>query len=115
MRLGGELMAASPEVQGLRGRHVLFAFLGFFGVIFAVNGVFLYAALSTHTGVVANEPYRKGLNYNQRIAAFQAQEQLGWAEDDARSGCRTDADVAQVRWHAGFRSVRCWYFRSAVN
>jgi len=81
MRMGGELMAASPEVQGLRGRHVLFAFLGFFGVIFAVNGVFLYAALSTHTGVVANEPYRKGLNYNQRIAAFQAQEQLGWAEE----------------------------------
>lgn len=71
----------SPGARGLRGRHILFAFLGFFGTIFAVNGVFLYAALSTHTGVVANEPYRKGLNYNQRIAAAELQEQLGWTEE----------------------------------
>lgn len=64
----------------LNGRHVLAAFLGFFGVIFAVNGVFLYSALSTHTGVVAQEPYRKGLEYNQRIAADERQSALGWKE-----------------------------------
>lgn len=64
----------------LNGRHVLTAFLGFFGVIFAVNGFFLYAALSTHTGVVAQEPYRKGLDYNQRIAADERQSALGWTQ-----------------------------------
>ena len=71
-------MPAKLRARGLQGRHVLIAFLGFFGTVFAVNGVFLYAALSTHTGVVAQEPYRKGLNYNQRIAADERQEQLGW-------------------------------------
>lgn len=71
-------MPANPRDRGLQGRHVLFAILGFFGTIFAVNGVFLYAALSTYTGVVAQEPYRKGLNYNQRIAAGERQEDLGW-------------------------------------
>jgi nitrogen fixation protein FixH len=28
--------------------------------------------------VVANEPYRKGLNYNQRVAAERRQAELGW-------------------------------------
>ncbi len=64
--------------SGLRGRDVLAALFAFFGVIFAVNGYFLYAAISTHTGVVANEPYRKGLAYNERIAADERQAQLGW-------------------------------------
>lgn len=72
----------------LNGRHVLVAFLSFFGIIFAVNGYFLYSALRTYTGVVAVEPYRKGLNYNDRIAADDAQASLGWthALDAARSG-----------------------------
>ncbi len=52
--------------------------IAFFGVIFAVNGYFLYSALSTHTGVVAIEPYRKGLAYNERIAADERQKALGW-------------------------------------
>ena len=72
---------ARPEsVEGLKGRHVLMAFLGFFLVVFAVNGVFLYSAISTYTGIVSVEPYRKGLNYNQRIAADEAQRAQGWEE-----------------------------------
>lgn len=62
----------------LSGRHVLFGLIGFFAVIFAVNGVFLYKALSTYTGVVSNEPYRAGLHYNERIAAEEQQTKLGW-------------------------------------
>ncbi len=62
----------------LTGRHVLLALLAFFGVIFAVNGTFLYSALSTYTGVVADEPYRKGLEYNTRIADEERQHALGW-------------------------------------
>jgi nitrogen fixation protein FixH len=66
-----------PRIQGW---HVLAGMIGFFGVIFAVNGVFLYQALSTHTGVIANEPYRKGLAYNERIADEERQQALGWRE-----------------------------------
>ena len=70
--------ATKPMAGGLTGWHVLMMFLGFFGVIFAVNGYFMYSALSTNTGVVANEPYRKGLAYNNRIAAEERQAALGW-------------------------------------
>lgn len=74
-------MPALEGARGLNGRHVLIAVLGFFGTVFLANGIFLYAALSTYTGVVAQEPYRKGLNYNQRIAAGERQEQLAWTAD----------------------------------
>lgn len=69
--------------QGLTGRHVLAVFLGFFGVVFAVNGYFLSVALSTYSGVVAVEPYRKGLHYNDRIAAAERQDALGWHDEIA--------------------------------
>jgi nitrogen fixation protein FixH len=68
----------SPE-RTLTGRHVLVLVLAFFGVVFTVNGVFLYEALSSYTGVVAQEPYRKGLRYNERIAAAERQDGLGWS------------------------------------
>lgn len=68
------------EPRALTGRHVLVYFLAFFGVVFAVNGVFLAWALKTHTGVVSVEPYAKGLHYNDRIAAGERQNKLGWQE-----------------------------------
>lgn len=65
----------------LKGRHVLAVFVGFFAIIFAVNGYFLFAALSTYGGVVSQEPYRKGLAYNKRIAADVRQASLAWIGD----------------------------------
>ena len=70
---------ASSSPRRITGGHVLAILVTFFAIVFAVNGVFLYAALSTHTGVVSDEPYRKGLHYNDRVAADEAQERLGWA------------------------------------
>jgi nitrogen fixation protein FixH len=72
------LVARRP--RNVNGRDVLVVLLSFFGVIFAVNGALIYAAVSTHTGLVANEPYRKGLAYNERILADERQAQLGWSE-----------------------------------
>ena len=66
--------------QGLQGRHVLVAIIAFFGTVFLVNGALIYEAVSTHTGLVANEPYRKGLAYNERIGADERQARLGWTE-----------------------------------
>lgn len=67
----------------LTGRHVLVVFVAFFGLVFGVNAYFVRVALSTHTGVVANEPYRKGLTYNERIVADERQSGLGWKSDIA--------------------------------
>lgn len=71
-------MANTNDKGTLTGRHVLFLFLAFFGVIFLVNGIFLFRALGTYTGVVSDEPYRKGLAYNERIEADKRQQALGW-------------------------------------
>jgi nitrogen fixation protein FixH len=59
---------------------VLGILLAFFAAVFGVNGVMIYSALSTHTGLVANEPYRKGLRYNERITADERQARLGWTD-----------------------------------
>lgn len=73
-------VSVDDEARGqLRGRDVFVAIAAFFGVIIAVNGYFLYVALSSHSGVVAVEPYRKGLAYNDRIAADERQMLLGWS------------------------------------
>ena len=74
-------MAAVMVERGtIRGIHVLIGVLAFFGVIFFANGVFLYFALKTHTGIVSKQPYRKGLDYNERIAAGERQKALGWQD-----------------------------------
>ncbi len=78
----------------IRGWHVLAALLAFFGVIFSVNGVFLYAALATHTGLVAKEPYVRGLKYNERIADDERQTSLGWHIDIAATNAAQPLRVA---------------------
>jgi nitrogen fixation protein FixH len=65
---------------GLKGSHVLATFVAFFGVIFVVNGSMIYNAVSTYGGLVSKEPYRKGLHYNERIAASERQAQLHWSD-----------------------------------
>ena len=65
----------------LTGRHVLIAILAFFGVIFAVNGVMTYIALDSFSGLATEDAYRKGLRYNEQIAAADAQAAKGWRVD----------------------------------
>mgnify|MGYP001806657659 CR=1 FL=1 len=62
----------------LTGRHVLLMFVAFFGVVFAVNGYMIRAAVSTFSGVQTETPYKMGLAYNTRIAASRKQDELGW-------------------------------------
>lgn len=50
------------------GRKVLFYLLGFFVVFASVDAFFVYKAVSTNTGVVAENAYEIGLNYNEIIA-----------------------------------------------
>jgi|TARA_R110002072_G_scaffold517_15_gene3212 nitrogen fixation protein FixH len=52
-------------------------FFGMFGIIFAVNGLMIYIALNSWTGVTEDN-YNKGLKYNQVLAADQTQQALGW-------------------------------------
>ncbi len=99
-------------VGELTGRHVLILLVMFFATILAVNGWFIYAALSTYSGVVANEPYRKGLAYNERIAADERQTALGWsaALDAEKSG-----KLALVMTDRGGRPLTGLQVRAAIG
>ena len=65
----------------LTGRHVLIIFLAFFGVVFAVNGVMMRAALTTFSGLEAENPYKEGLAFNRRLADSRAQALRAWSVD----------------------------------
>ena len=53
-------------------------FVGGMLVVIAVNGVLITMAVSTFSGIQTEEHYRKGLAYNQALAAAEAQERRGW-------------------------------------
>ncbi|MDR3435229.1 FixH family protein [Telmatospirillum sp.] len=55
-----------------------FIFVGAFGVVLAVNLVFMASAVRTFSGLSSEHAYDEGLKYNERIAAARAQEKLGW-------------------------------------
>ena len=62
----------------LEGKHVLYILLAFFGVMFAVNGVFVYVALTSFSGLSEKDAYVKGLNYNQAIEEHAEQRARQW-------------------------------------
>lgn len=63
----------------LSGRAVFFIFFAFFGVIVAVNSVFMTYAISTHSGVVTEKPYEKGLVHDKTLE--KARNQPKWQSD----------------------------------
>lgn len=64
--------------EPITGRQVLFMLLGFFGLVAAVNGVMIYFAVSSFSGLDTENAYMKGLAYNQTLHAGEAQRALGW-------------------------------------
>lgn len=70
----------------LNGWHVLAAFVAFFGLIFAVNGLFMYQAIHTFPGQTVDNPYEAGLEYNRTLAQAAAEARLGWKAQVGQSG-----------------------------
>jgi nitrogen fixation protein FixH len=62
----------------LTGRIVLLCFVGFFGVIFAMNAVLVTAAVTTFGGLETASSYKAGLAFAQEEAASRAQEARHW-------------------------------------
>ena len=60
-----------------RDRIIPLYFVAFFVFIAIMDGIFVYLATTTHSGVVTENAYQKGLNYNQYITAYDQQEMLG--------------------------------------
>ena len=62
----------------LTGRAVFLWLIGFFGLVIAVNGAFIYFAERSFPGVSAQNAYETGLEYNQVLTAAEKQRALGW-------------------------------------
>lgn len=69
------------------GWWIPWTFVGLFLVVLAVNGVMVWVAIGTFTGVVDPQYYRTGLEYNRLLEEAERERALGWAVDVA-------ADVA---------------------
>ncbi len=69
------------QPQELTGRMVLLWLVAFFGVVFAVNGVLVRAAISTFGGVETASSYKAGLQFEQDVAVAQRQDALHWRVD----------------------------------
>ena len=44
-----------------------------FLIVFAVNGVFVYVAVGTNHGVVTENPYQKGLEFDRIVSEVRKQ------------------------------------------
>ena len=63
------------------GRKVLLMIVGFFAVIFAVNGLMMKLAIQTPPGTEVDSAYSASLAYENEIAAAHDQDARGWKVD----------------------------------
>ena len=75
-----ERYTAKPP-RRVTGRMVFLCLLGFFGVVFGVNGVLIHEALSTFGGVDTDSAYQAGRMYERDVAMAQAQDERRWRVD----------------------------------
>ncbi len=81
----------------LTGWHVLAALLGFFGITFVVNGIFVVMALRSAPGEDATKAYTRGVDYNRVLAARAAQAEAGWIAElttERGDGARASIEIA---------------------
>lgn len=72
-----------PKTPGEKGRitgwHVLIGMVLFFGLVIAVDTLFIMKAYKTFSGQVASNPYETGLAFNRTLAQRQKEAALGWS------------------------------------
>jgi len=54
-----------------------------FGIVVLVNGIMVYFAMESFSGLTADNYYQRGLHYNDVISAEQKQEKLHWGVEMA--------------------------------
>ena len=83
--------------EGLKGFHVLLWLCGFFGVMFVVNGFFLFYAITTFPGEDVKKSYVQGLDYNRTLAQRAAQAELGWQAEIGLASKSLEIRIADSR------------------
>ncbi|MDJ0686585.1 MAG: FixH family protein [Alphaproteobacteria bacterium] len=81
-------MDAEQTEKKVWDNRIPYLFFVFFAVIFAVNGYLVYLATTSWVGLVTENPYDRGLNYNQVLEAQRSQEALGFTHTAALNDIR---------------------------
>ena len=66
------------SVNLIKDKHIPWLFVAFFVFVAVVDSIMVTLAITTHSGVVSDHPYERGLHYNKVVAAANAQMALGW-------------------------------------
>ncbi|MDP1556436.1 MAG: FixH family protein [Hyphomonas sp.] len=82
-----------PGKGQLKGWHALMWFVGFFGFMFVVNGIFLWTAITTFPGEDVQKSYATGLDYNRELARRARQAEAGWTAEIGLAGPDEDREV----------------------
>lgn len=95
--------ASSKLPRPWTGRMIFLTLLGFFGVVFAVNGVMIHEALSTFDGLETESSYKAGRMFEQEVAMAKAQDARHWRVDarltPSSDGERLDIDARDAAGH----------------
>lgn len=71
-------LAPTPRFT-IKGWHVLAGLILFFGIVIAVDSLFITLAYRTFSGEAAANPYEAGLLYNRTLAQRRKEAALGWS------------------------------------
>lgn len=80
--------AGGNKHVGPRDQWIPWLIVAGFALVILVNGIMVYFAMSSFTGLQTEGHYQRGLDYNDVLAAEAAEEKLGWsvAVDFAETG-----------------------------
>ncbi len=76
-----------------RSRWIPWTFVLCFGLVFVVNGILIWFAVSSFSGVSVEGPFDRGRTYNAVLAEAKRQADLGWRVDVAIEGRRLVVSV----------------------
>lgn len=93
MQAAKALDQAADGKGPFKGWHALIWFAGFFGFMFAVNGIFLWTAITTFPGEDVQKSYLTGLTYNQELDRRAHQEDAGWVTEIGVSGAGSHREL----------------------
>ena len=68
-----EHSTATNSPKDSSGKLILLYFVMFFGFIATMDGIFVYMAISTQTGVVTDQAYERGLAFNDIVEKAKSQ------------------------------------------
>ncbi|MFP4126272.1 MAG: FixH family protein [Alphaproteobacteria bacterium] len=82
------------ETSARKSLWIPWTFVAFFGVVAAVNAVMIWFAVTTFTGLDRDEPYVRGIGYNDVLEEERRQAALGWTAEVAASPDRLAVEVS---------------------